>query len=639
MATLNFSHTGARAILLLLATLLSPGLMAQNAALDASVPDAKAPGKQALADLRYGAALYDYYLDDYFAALNQLHVASAQGGIKGHGDNPQLTEAGISLAYGMETHASEVFNRILDANRPLEVRNAAWFYLARLQYSRGNWARAQQSLDAIAEPLDDELSSEVLALRINLSIRLERLADALALLATLPEDSPWQNYLNFNVGAAYSRLGDYDSSIRYYDAVRDLPVPESLKNQNEHLALYDKALTAAGYSLMLNEQPVEAIKRFVDVRRDSPWSARALLGYGWSALESKNYRLALQPWQALVEGSISLASTQEAMMALPYVYEQLDASGEALAEWQQAESRFSDQLEHLEKTQRDLASLSLIDAFQLNTANRDSHWLAPAQTYPVPAALSTLEEVLSRNAVREKMQLLRDLSRLDFKLEHWQEKIQLYKIMVDERHARRSTQSSALEARNLNAQERDLNAARDTFKRELSGIETNKDYLGLAVGETLELNKIAERLGQNLAVLTAAGIDLSYEQEAYERYRGILLWQASETYSDQLWQAKQRLKTLGASLKELSARHKSIAQVIADAPDIQPWHSRLDNTASRIVEHHNTVNQALFETEEALRQELQQSLTIQRQHLITYLAQTRLAIARLLDTALRSQSK
>jgi len=635
MATLNFLKVRARMLARsLLAALLSSSMFAQGAA-----PEPSAPNKQAVADLRYGAALYDYYLNDYLSALNQLHVADAQGGIKGHGDNPQLTEAGISLAYGMETHAQNVFTRILDANRPLEVRNAAWFYLARLQYSRGHWERSQQSLNAIAEPVDEEIGGDILALRINLSIRLEQLDEALVLLATLPENSSWQNYLNFNVGAAYSRFGEYETSIRYYDAVRDLPVPESLKNQTEHLALYDKALTAAGYSLMLSEQPVEAIKRFVEVRKDSPWSSRALLGYGWSALESKNYRLALQPWQALVEGPIALASTQEAMMALPYVYEQLDASGEALAEWQQAEARFSVQLERLEQTQKDLASLSLIDAFQLNTENRDSHWLAPAQTYPVPDELTTLEEVLSSNAVREKMQLLRDLSRLDLKLGHWQKKIQLYKIMVDERHTRRRAQSSALEAKNLQVQERDLSLARDEFKDELSSIETNKDYLSLAFGETRELNEIVERLGQNLAILSAAGEDISFEQEAYERYRGILLWQASETYSDQLWQAKQRLKTLDTALEELKARHISIAQVIADAPDIQPWHKRLDKTSLRIVEHHSTVTQALAETEEALRQELQQSLTVQRQHLLSYLAQTRLAVARLLDTALRSQSQ
>jgi len=96
---------------------------------------------------------------------------------------------------------------------------------------------------------------------------------------------------------------------------------------------------------------------------------------------------------------------------------------------------------------------------------------------------------------------------------------------------------------------------------------------------------------------------------------------------------------LDAALEELQTRHKSIAQVIADAPDIQPWHNRLDNASLRIVEHHNTVSVALAETENALRQELQQSLNVQRQHLLSYLAQTRLAIARLLDAALRSQSQ
>jgi hypothetical protein len=588
-------------------------------------------------DLSYGAALFSYYEQDYFAALNLLHVAQARGGIAGHGDNPALTEAGISLAYGMESHASEVFAQLLDANRPLEVRNAAWFYLARLQYSRGKWTEAQASLNALSTPVDETLFADVQALRVNLAIRLNQLDEALLLLTALPADSSWQSYLRFNLGAAFSRAGNHSAALSHYDSVRDRPLPEMLPAQSEPLALKDKALTAAGYSLMLSGEPVEAIKRFVGVRKDSPWSDRALLGYGWSALESKNYRLALRPWQALVQRPANLSSTQEALLALPFVYEQLDATGEALAEWQRAELIFTEQLQSLDHTLESMATVSLVEAFDLDKLGSDSHWLADAETYPVPDDLQTLQQVLSSNVVREKMQGLRDLSRMRIGLHTWREKITLYKALVDERSQQRLAQRDSLQTLGVDQRQQTLTLERDEKQKQLENILAKKDYLALASGETAELLEILDRARGNIETLKAAGESVSYEEEAYQRYRGILLWRASETYSEQVWMAKKHLRGLDQALLSLGERKQTIDKVLTEAPDILPWLDKLDQKSLAIDEHNARVERAISRAEGALRQELLAALKQQRQHLKSYLAQTRLAIARLLDSALRAQ--
>ncbi|MDZ4260943.1 MAG: hypothetical protein U1B30_01245, partial [Pseudomonadota bacterium] len=100
--------------------------------------DAKEKPKTSVADLRYGVALYHYYQQDYIAALAELMVADTRDGIQGHGDNPELIAGGVSLAFGMQHHAEGVFNQILqDERRPQSVRDAAWFYLGKLHYTRG----------------------------------------------------------------------------------------------------------------------------------------------------------------------------------------------------------------------------------------------------------------------------------------------------------------------------------------------------------------------------------------------------------------------------------------------------------------------------------------------------------------------
>ena len=96
--------------------------------------------KSEVADLRYGVALYNYYQQEYIPAITELMIADARDGIHGHSNNPELIAGGISLAFGMQKHAEELFSHLLeDNNRPQNVRDAAWFYLGKLQYARGDW--------------------------------------------------------------------------------------------------------------------------------------------------------------------------------------------------------------------------------------------------------------------------------------------------------------------------------------------------------------------------------------------------------------------------------------------------------------------------------------------------------------------
>ena len=100
-------------------------------------------------DLRYGAALYHYFQQDYQAALTELLIAEQRGGIQNHGDAGELMRGGLNLALDMEPQASEVFERLISGDTPESVRNAAWFYLGKLRYQQGNWPGAEQSLQRV----------------------------------------------------------------------------------------------------------------------------------------------------------------------------------------------------------------------------------------------------------------------------------------------------------------------------------------------------------------------------------------------------------------------------------------------------------------------------------------------------------
>src|SRR5262245_39003878 len=117
-------------------TLILPALITLTAVSEVAVAADKNTTKpQPVRDLRYGAALFSYYSDDYLQALTELLVAQQQGGISKQGDMPALIDGSISLSYGMDRRAETIFNQVLQRNVSDDVASQAWFYLGKVNFT------------------------------------------------------------------------------------------------------------------------------------------------------------------------------------------------------------------------------------------------------------------------------------------------------------------------------------------------------------------------------------------------------------------------------------------------------------------------------------------------------------------------
>jgi len=587
-------------------------------------------------DLRYGVALYEYYQDHYFEALSELRVAEVRGGIRGHADSPKLSEGGLSLAFGMERTAESVFNSLLTPDKPLDIRSAAWYYLAQLQYRRGDWESAQQSLSKIAGQVDETVMADLAALEINLSIRLDDLLHAENLLAhhtgRLGDQLP---YLHYNLGAAHSRAERYSAAVDHYEKLFSVPVFENNPNSEAMLALYDKAYTAAAYSLMLQGEPRQASEYFERVRLESDFSMRALLGYGWAQSKIENHRGALGPWQKLTEQPLLHPPVQEAILAIPFAYEKLGASGQALRSFQQAETQFTEELKRLETLVSQIEKQPLVNI--LNIIDGTSHKREPSTKAVNFSQQAYWIKLFSSEGFLEDTQALRDLKKLASVVEKWQRKVDDYRFMLEQRGRDRELQITKIKTQQFDQRWQQIEQQQQGLKEEMAAIIENRDYVQLASGETEEYLAIVNSAETALEKLAAAGENTDDRAASLKRFKGVLLWQASETYAEQRWQAEKSFKQLESKLLEAKNNHVRFKTITSGSADIVRYQQRMSDLQLRLDQQKQQLIEAITLSEAQLRAQVLGVLSEQQARLGHYLAQSRLGIARIHDQAWEQQ--
>ena len=624
--------------------------------------DAKEKPLTSVADLRYGVALYNYYQQDYIAALAELMVADTRNGIQGHGDNPELIAGGVSLAFGMQHHAEAVFTQILqDERRPQSVRDAAWFYLGKLHYTRGDWAAAEQSFARVSNEFKPSLRAQMQALQINIRIRNKNYADLTLKNIATGELRTWSPYTFYNLGAAHAREGDFASAQAFFSELAEIDPADNPARRKEQWALQDKAYTAIGYSYIAEKKYAAAIREFTKVRLDGVFANQALLGYGWAAVAQEEYEQALRPWQLLRARSLMYPAVQEALLALPYAYEKLGAQGEAVAAYQSAEELLTREIQLIRDMRATLTEgelLTLVGSEPLSAEDAKKmlgsgtpddgaltavvtddgqNWLKLDSTSIIKTRSAYLNELFAKNVFQTSVLDLRDLLRLQTLLQNWLPKLDAYRELLLQKQATRSRQEQQLAQNSIAQKEQKLQAARAGLAQQLEQIRSSESYMALADEETRALYARIERGQQTIARMKAAGQDTSELETRIKMFGGILMWRAAQEYPAQLAAQQTELKTIDTNLAQIAQTRQHIEDITATSMDIQPTLARLQVLHKDVSTHLGNTDQLIAKQSALLRKQVDQQLAAHEKRLNNYLAQAHLAVARLYDTELRKQ--
>lgn len=430
-----------------------------------------------LSELRYGVALYEYFQGDMLAALCELEWAQQQSSEVARDEQAMLLKGAMSLAFGMDRSGARILKQTLAGSSAEKIHNVAWFYMAQAYSRRGDWPAAAFSLSKLRDPLESWMQQAVQAMRIDAAIRVGNLVLASSLLQDNVDADIWQPYGYYNLGVAHLRAQQFKQGIAYLDELALMELTTA-----EHLAIQDKGQTVAAYSMIERGDYSKAVDRFSLVRKQSPIAEQALLGYGWAASATGDYGQALAVWTVLAEGSPRLAVVQEAILAVPYAYEELGSAATALQYYSDADLTFTAELDRLQvlKSKFDLQSFLSMAVYdpgasaigpmsdqQTYTLNgwdmaalhssdtvfieRVQHfsqieqlekserlWSAVAEESSgqvlagatIDGDYAGLVELLSSDLFQSYLQDFRDLQALEKMLQGWQRKIDVYRSMI-----------------------------------------------------------------------------------------------------------------------------------------------------------------------------------------------------------------
>ena len=617
---------------------------------------------QRASDPAYGVALFEYYQGNAFEALTRLNVASAEGGIDGHGDHPALVEGGLMLSYGMTHEAGALFRELLDENAAVApgTRNQAWFYLGKVFYLEQDSIAARDALERVDDELlqaeSDELYHEWLYLRGQLALSgtagtsgetVDELIDS------LPESSPWRAYLHYNQAVGMLSEGQTEEAM---DALASL---DSLLGElpefepplaNEMSALRERVKLSIGRLHLSRGDFAGAMASLEQIALDGVFSDQALFDYAVAASREGRAGLALQALNTLQQRPLFTPWLQQVPYARGFLFEQMDRQQQALQAYREAASHYQSLSTRLSDEREQLTEARLIEALRF-VREGDSPGqpgsMDAEMVRPEPGETTVLTDAYGRVKVRpgdyslagllatESFQLslrdLHELYRLRDSLGQWQTQLESFDIMLETRAQQREQRiretRDALDA--LNA---DQWLARQAEYR--SAIEDALAREDLRFFMTQEQHELADRLAQVEKTLSQLPEDESTrkQRETFQRMNAYFNWRIADDYAVNRWAAEKQLRELDRAMEVFVDQRALIEQEMASGGENQALAARVEARQVALQRLQGELDKALSAARTELLTLVDTELQQQSQEVQGYLRATRHAAARLADT-------
>jgi len=584
---------------------------------------------QVVRDLHYGDVLFHFYQGDWFNALVRLDAAQRLGRIRHHEDEGELLKGGLYLSLGQHEEAGRIFERLLARGAPGQVRDRAWFYLAKVWYQRGYLDRALRAIESVEGDLPAELAVERPVLAAQILMQLGRYDDAERLLAGWEGPPDWAAYARFNLGVALVRQARLEAAVRVLDQVGRMDA-----GTEELRALRDKANLAIGFAQLGANEPQAARLVLSRVRLDGPQSNKALLGAGWADAELDRPQRALVPWLELRRRNLLDAAVQESYLAIPYAYAQLAADSQAAEHYSIAIQAYGEEATRIDESIAAIRAGALLDTILAHDPQDELGWHWQLATLPDAPESRYLYHLLATHEFQEGLKNYRDLRLMQRNLARWALSIAAFDDMLETRRTAYAERLPRIEAVLDTVDLEDLERRRTEFAAELEAIERGGDAASLGTPREQALLARASALEQRLAIHDASEPMIAEMRAKTRLAKGVLLWEMSAARKARLWRSRRSLQELETALKDARRRWVHVERARGEMPArtgefairVAALEPRISVLSTRLAAA--SAAQSRYLADVAVRE-----LVAQKERLAAYSLQAQYALASIYDRA------
>lgn len=586
-----------------------------------------------------GNFYFSYLTGDYYRTLYYLRQWKQLIGSEGTPETEaEVMRAAVYLSLGLEDQAEDLFYQVF--NQGAGASGDAWYFLAQRLFSAGYYARAEQAArNALAATpvMSSRFQQELRYLLVSSISEQDRIEEAVVAMQGMRDASIWTGYARYNLILAMQRQNyrsrDIESTVD--EAIYYLPEDE------EGTALRDRILLISGIAAMERDKLVMANRYFSDVTLESVFTPPALLHYGWNLLAQWRYEDAIQPWRILQQLYDEYhPAVVESYLAVPHTLELVDAVNQSVLAYERVEDRLSVMVDELKQlNQRDSLG-AWLGEWRDENQQEDWGWQRQKLTdLPQSQVTRFAQGLLKEETFNQELARLHDLDRIRADLAKAQYQLGLWQDVLEQRRANLEALGGEalldeLEARQMDVL-RDILAVQD---RLLDEDETVFSFASKADEVRISRLRNVVPAVTTLQKIGTPTRDLAPYKERWRRMRGLQLWSIYEAQPQRKWDTERDHMILRSETDKLFRQLENTRTSLIWADSYwQGFPERVQQLKTRIVEFDVIVADLQQEQESVLTDMARDYLTELDERLTLYLAQARLALARLYDDSLQQE--
>ncbi|MFT6731936.1 MAG: lipopolysaccharide biosynthesis regulator YciM [Polaribacter sp.] len=591
-----------------------------------------------LQDLAYGEILYDYYRGEELKSLTKILIAQKHDTLPHHKNRAELLSGAIYLNLGMLNMAKDIFDKLLtEKDLQNELLARINFYLNKLHYKQGDYTQAEKGLKKTYNQLSDRYRDESLIMLSNIALSNKNLDSAKQWLVKISEESDYSTYVRFNLGILWLQQGQLEQSLPFLERVYVTLEPTELQR-----TLQDKATLALGFYFLNSKQFEQANIKFKQVRLISPSTNKALLGLGWTFIEQGDYENALNHWLKLTEKDVRDLAVQEALLAIPYAFQKLDAMAESLEKYLLASSIFQTQIELVETIEERVSNGNLVENLVANliASKTGSNGVGAADNQIADSKLFGDEydyyiyELLAKNSFNQGFRNYQKLGALALILDYWESQLPMFSQMVSANQTRYQERLPRIENYLREDSNNQYERLYSQVQIEIDQLKQNKNMHLLANDNQKAIFKRLTLLQNRLKLIPTRLISDEVITKT-KRAEGLLMWQFQENSHVKIWELEKVQSDISQELELLSNRKLSLESARAKAS------SRFTSEEQKVGQGKDTIRNLRKRIEqessiqsEKIKQQILDVLEKRKATLQHFQLQSDLSIARLHEKAL-----